>query len=326
MAAAVPDSDNALHAELRELNLKYQELDQGRRAGRDKLSAAAEAVDLKRRELDSQRAKANHQELDRQKLELEIGNLRQRIHTEYGPEVEQLILSDESSSGTIDDQQRHDLEAEAEDLRAKILREGDVDPTSIQRYAEESKRLADLTAQKVDLEEAQKTLKRTIEKLTETSLHRFQTIFEAVRKNFTELVPRLFGGGKGDLQLTDPSNPLESGIDIIARPPGKKLKSIELLSGGEKALCAPALIFGMFKERPSPLCVLDEVDAPLDEANLARFLGLVKEMSDRTQFILVTHNKASMAVADQLVGVTMQEPGASKTITVSLQEAYSQVA
>jgi chromosome segregation protein len=150
--------------------------------------------------------------------------------------------------------------------------------------------------------------------------------FTAVRENFSRLIPRLFGGGKGSLELVDPSKPLESGVDIIARPPGKKLKSIELMSGGEKCLCATALLLGMFMEKPSPLCVLDEVDAPLDEANLVRFLTLIKEMSNKTQFLIITHNKNSMAVADNLVGVTMQEPGASKVIGVSLQEAYAQVA
>jgi chromosome segregation protein len=114
---------------------------------------------------------------------------------------------------------------------------------------------------------------------------------------------------------------LESGVDISVRPPGKKLKSIDLMSGGEKALCATALIFAMFLERPSPLCVLDEVDAPLDEANLQRFLKVIREMSASTQFLMITHNKASMAAADTLVGVTMPTPGASKLITVSLQEA-----
>ena len=126
--------------------------------------------------------------------------------------------------------------------------------------------------------------------------------------------------------MTDPNNPLESGLDIIVRPPGKKLRSIELLSGGEKALCATALILAVFSVRPSPLCVLDEVDAPFDEANVGRFLALIRDMSLRTQFVLITHNKQSMSVADNLVGVTMQEPGSSRVITVSLQEAMSHAA
>jgi chromosome segregation protein len=135
------------------------------------------------------------------------------------------------------------------------------------------------------------------------------------------LIPRLFGGGKGELVLTSPETPLQSGVEILVRPPGKKPKSIELLSGGEKALCATAMIFAMFLVRPSPLCVLDEVDAPLDEANLVRLLTLIKEMSLKTQFLMITHNKQSMTTADSLVGVTMQEPGSTQILTVSLTEA-----
>jgi chromosome segregation protein len=211
-------------------------------------------------------------------------------------------------------------------LKQRIIREGEVDPTSVERYEEENKRLEDLSRQKEDLNNAAGILKKTISRLTETSEQRFMQTFEAVRHNFSRLAPRLFGGGKAELTLTDPSKPLDSGVEILARPPGKKPKSIDLLSGGEKALCATALIFAMFLERPSPLCVLDEVDAPLDEANLVRFLTLIKEMSLKTQFLMITHNKESMSMADNLVGVTMQEPGASKVITVSLQEAVSQVA
>ncbi|NDC38293.1 MAG: chromosome segregation protein SMC, partial [Proteobacteria bacterium] len=162
--------------------------------------------------------------------------------------------------------------------------------------------------------------------LTNTSQQRFLETFTAVRDNFSRLIPRLFGGGKGSLELTDPLHPLESGVEIVARPPGKKLKSIELMSGGEKALCATALIFSMFLVRPSPLCVLDEVDAPLDDANLVRLLSMIKEMSARTQFIMITHNKQSMSAASNLVGVTMQEPGATRIIAVSLQEAFKQSA
>jgi chromosome segregation protein len=176
------------------------------------------------------------------------------------------------------------------------------------------------------LERASRVLKKTITRLVETSVERFMTTFEAVRNNFSKLIPRLFGGGRGTLELTNVADPLESGLEIVVRPPGKKLKSIELLSGGEKALCAMALIFSMFMQRPSPLCLLDEVDAPLDDANLRRFLSLMKDMSARTQFLMITHNKQSMSASDNLVGVTMQEPGATKLLTVSLEEAYRHVA
>ena len=191
---------------------------------------------------------------------------------------------------------------------------------------EESARLEELQSQRTDLEEASRTLRRTVRRLTEISKTRFLQTFEAVSENFSKLAPRLFGGGRARLELLDPENPLESGVEIIARPPGKKLKSIELMSGGEKALCAISLIFAMFLERPSPLCVLDEVDAPLDDANVVRFLTMVKEMSSRTQFLVITHNKQTMSVADKLVGVTMQQPGATSVVSVSLQDAYEYAA
>jgi chromosome segregation protein len=224
------------------------------------------------------------------------------------------------------DSERSEFREEVQKIRARIAREGEVDSSSIQRFEEEEVRLKELGTQKHDLSTAADTLKRTIEKLRETSEKRFLSTFEAVRNNFLGLIPRLFGGGKGTLELTDPTKPLECGIDIMVRPPGKKPKSIELLSGGEKALCAIAMIVSMFMERPSPLCVLDEVDAPLDEANLVRFLSLLKDMSNRTQFVVITHNKQTMTVADQLIGVTMQQPGASTVVTVSLNEAYQHVA
>ena len=198
--------------------------------------------------------------------------------------------------------------------------------TTLARFEEEQARLQNLEAQKQDLLSAAETLKRTISKLTETSEKRFLSTFAIVQDNFSKLVPKLYGGGKGTLELLDPTHPLDSGVEIVVRPPGKKLKTIDLMSGGEKALCAIAMIFALFLHRPSPLCVLDEVDAPLDEANLIRYLTMVKEMSTKTQFIMITHNKQSMNMADKLVGVTMQTPGASRVINVSLQEAYSQVA
>jgi chromosome segregation protein len=171
------------------------------------------------------------------------------------------------------------------------------------------------------LTNAANCLSESIERLTKTSEEKFLATFQAVRECFATLIPRLFGGGSGDLELSNPNTPLESGVDILVKPPGKKPKSIDVLSGGEKALCATALIFSLFRQRPSPLCVLDEVDAPLDEANVNRFLNLVRDTCDITQFLLITHNKVSMASADRLVGVTMPQPGASKLISVSLQEA-----
>ncbi|MBN8550634.1 MAG: AAA family ATPase [Deltaproteobacteria bacterium] len=322
----VAENDASLREELTQLQARYAEHDKVRRGGRDKLAGLASAVHAARQALDQARGRVSSATLELQRFALEKENLRERIETELGAEFFAKLQEPGTELTRLAHETREEYTQEVQRLKARILREGDVDPTSIERYREENTRLEDLTTQKQDLENAAQTLTRTIERLTKTSEERFVATFTAVSANFSKLVPRLFGGGKGSLELLDPSKPLDSGIDIIARPPGKKLKSIELMSGGEKCLCATALLLGMFMEKPSPLCVLDEVDAPLDEANLVRFLTLIKEMSNRTQFLIITHNKNTMSVADNLVGVTMQEPGASKVIGVSLQDAYSHVA
>ena len=153
------------------------------------------------------------------------------------------------------------------------------------------------------------------------SRQKFEEAFAAINENFAKTFNKLFGGGQAFMRLTDLENSVESGIDVVASPPGKKLQNVLLLSGGEKALTALALLVGIFQYTPSPFCILDEVDAPLDEANVGRFTELVKEMSERTQFIIVTHSKKTMSVAPVMYGVTMQEPGVSKLVSVRFHEA-----
>lgn len=326
LEAITSTDDEEVRKELDELTLSYTEIDRRRKEGRSVLETLSEEVRKARQSVDDARAEMSQVELASQKLSIEHDALKEKVCNEYGESVYQEVMSSFGGSVPLDEETRGRYRVDVQRLRERILREGDVDPESVDRYEAERERLIDLKTQRDDLEKAALTLKKTISKLTDTAERRFVSVFAAVEKNFSRLIPQLFGGGKGSIELLDPSKPLESGIEIIMRPPGKKPKSIDLLSGGEKALTAIALIVAMFLERPSPLCVLDEVDAPLDDANLIRFLSLVKEMSVKTQFIMITHNKQSMAVADHLVGVTMEEPGASKIISVSLQEAYSQVA
>lgn len=326
LEALVKDDEQQVRAELEELKTEHQRLDLLRKDGHAKLSDAAGRLDECRQRLDLARSQVSHLSLDLQKITLEEENIRGRISEQYGEGFLNVLATQLSDHPRLTPERKAECEQEASRLKARIIREGDVDFTSIERYEEENERLETLEQQRSDLKEAAETLERTIDLLTETSKIRFIATFEAIRKNFANLVPRVFGGGKADLELLDAANPLDSGVEIIVRPPGKKLRSIDLLSGGEKALTATALIFAMFLVRPSPLCVLDEVDAPLDDANLVRLLSLIKEMSKRTQFIVITHNKQSMVASDNLIGVTMQEPGASKVISVSLQEAFSQVA
>jgi chromosome segregation protein len=207
-----------------------------------------------------------------------------------------------------------------ETLEAKIKRLEPVNLAAISEYEEQSQRKAYLDAQLTDLNTALETLEGAIKKIDRETRQRFKETFDRVNAGLQELFPRLFGGGHAYLELTG-EDLLDSGVSIMARPPGKRVTNITLLSGGEKALSAVALVFSIFRLNPAPFCLLDEVDAPLDEANIGRFSQLVTEMSERVQFLFVTHNKATMEAAHQLCGVTMREPGVSRLVQVDLAEA-----
>lgn len=206
------------------------------------------------------------------------------------------------------------------DIEQKIRRLEPVNLAAIQEYEEQSQRKTYLDAQLADLTTALETLENAIRKIDRETRQRFKETFDRVNTGVQELFPRLFGGGQAYLELTG-DDLLSTGVSIMARPPGKRVTSISLLSGGEKAMTAVALVFSIFRLNPAPFCLLDEVDAPLDEANVGRFSAMVTEMSDRVQFIFVTHNKATMEAATQLCGVTMREPGVSRLVQVDLAEA-----
>jgi chromosome segregation protein len=205
-------------------------------------------------------------------------------------------------------------------LREKIEALGEVSLTAIDEAREVGERHAFLSAQKADLEESIAKLRSAIARIDRASKERFKETFQLVNERFQQVFPRLFRGGFAELQLVeDPANAsAEPGVEIVAQPPGKKLTSVNLLSGGEKALTAVSLIFAIFLIKPTPFCLLDEVDAPLDEANVGRYNEMVREMSRSSQFIVITHNKRTMEVADSLYGVTMEEPGISKIVSVKL--------
>jgi len=211
-------------------------------------------------------------------------------------------------------------EERARELKDLIDRMGEINLTAIEEYEALSERHRFLVSQKADLETAVGQLEQAIVLINETSRQRFREVFDLVNAKFQELFPRCFLGGQARLSLTQNEDILEAGVEIFAQPPGKKNQTVELLSGGEKAMTAVALIFAIFLIKPSPFCLLDEVDAPLDEANVGRFNDLIRSMIDRSQFILITHNKRTMQIADTLYGVTMEEPGVSKTVSVSLNE------
>ena len=204
------------------------------------------------------------------------------------------------------------------DLRMKIERLGPVNMMAIDQFDDLESRHTFLTTQRKDLVDSIAATSEAIKRIDKTTRERFSEAFTVINRNFEETFTTLFGGGRAGLVLLDESDALESGIDIIAQPPGKRLQSVQLLSGGEKALTAMALMFAIFKYRPSPFCLLDEIDAPLDDANIGRFVEMLQGMQDHTQFILITHNRKTMEIADRLYGVTMEEPGVSKLISVQL--------
>jgi chromosome segregation protein len=203
-------------------------------------------------------------------------------------------------------------------LRSKIDRLGPVNMMAIDQFDELETRHSFLTTQRKDLVDAIAQTTEAIKRIDQTTRQRFTEAFVAINRNFQETFSTLFGGGRAGLTLLDENDPLESGIEIIAQPPGKRLQSVQLLSGGEKALTAIALMFGLFKYKPSPFCLLDEIDAPLDDANIGRFVEMLRGMLQHTQFILITHNRKTMEIANRLYGVTMEEPGVSKLISVQM--------
>ena len=206
------------------------------------------------------------------------------------------------------------------DIDNKMRRLEPVNLAAIQEFGEQSERKNYLDAQNADLTQALDTLEEAIRKIDRETRGRFKETFDRVNAGVQDLFPRLFGGGHAYLELTG-EDLLDTGVAIMVRPPGKRVSNISLLSGGEKALTAVALVFAIFKLNPSPFCLLDEVDAPLDEANVGRFSTMVTEMSETVQFLFVTHNKATMESAKQLSGVTMREPGVSRMVSVDLAEA-----
>ena len=205
-------------------------------------------------------------------------------------------------------------------LKHELSAIGPVNPGAIAEFAEVSDRHGFLTAQRNDLVDAKNTLEEAMSEMDAEMTVRFSATFDAVQNRFRSVFKEMFGGGDADLILTQPGNLLETGVDIIARPPGKKLQNLSLLSGGERALTAIALLFSIIEVRPVPFCILDEVEAALDEANVIRYSKYLNKFSEKTQFIVITHRKGTMEGADVLYGITMQESGVSRLISVKLSE------
>jgi chromosome segregation protein len=273
----------------------------------------------------AQQEQVHAQELQASDLRHRRDTLVQRLREDYQID---LVAEFEMTLSGGEDQKAHllpqvgleEAQAEIEELRRKLSRLGAVNLDSLQELADLELRDGALRVQYDDLTAAQKSLQEIIARINQDSRRLFTETFALIRTNFQELFRKLFGGGQADVSLEDEADVLESGIEVVARPPGKELRSIALMSGGEKTLTAVALLLAIFRSKPSPFCILDEVDAALDEANTARLTAVLREFLDRSQFIVVTHAKRTMAAADVLYGVTMQESGVSKRVAVRFED------
>jgi chromosome segregation protein len=280
------------------------------------LHAEEEQERALRRDIEAAQKRLSTCEVKRTELRMRIEHLKDRIWTAYHAELESVV----QELGQFEINMEAAL-ARLNELREKIDQMGPINVDALREYNELKERYDLLSTQQNDINESINNLKATISKLDGETIELFSEAFNAIQEKFREVFSLLFEGGKAELVLLEPANILESGIEIIAQPRGKKFQSITLLSGGERALTAIALLFAAFLVKPSPFCMLDEVDAPLDEANVTRFTRLIREMSTRSQFITITHNKRTMEMADALYGITMEEPGCSRIISARLKEA-----
>jgi chromosome segregation protein len=288
----------------------------------DEIDASLRELDQGRlqcdNDVDEARARVGEAELVVQELRVRREGLAEQF-AQSGYEYE-AILSELDESAAIDV-----WEQKLEDIRRRIERLGPINLAAISEFKEQSERREYLDSQLRDLTDALATLEGAIRKIDRETRTRFKETYDNINAGFQKLFPKLFGGGHAYLELTG-DDLLAAGVTLMARPPGKRNSTIHLLSGGEKALTAVALVFAIFELNPAPFCMLDEVDAPLDDANVGRFCDIVREMSDRVQFVFITHNKVTMEMARQLSGVTMQEPGVSRMVSVDLDEAVKMAA
>jgi chromosome segregation protein len=329
--------DSRCEARIHELTLQISEVGGKLSETRNQLAIVTSRVNeglerIKRLHKDGD-AKNNdsHQlAIELEKLGSDLSHLVQNLEEKYGvgclenPTPESPIqeeMQDPVVTAEMSAEEEALLNEQVEQLREKIRKLGDVNPNAVHEFQELQGRYEHLCTEKRDLEHSMQNLQEAIEHINKTSEDRFKKAFEAIADRFEKLFPIIFGGGQAKLSLVYPEGSndiLEAGVDILAQPPGKKIVNMQALSGGEKALTAVSMIFAIFMVKPSPFCLLDEVDAPLDDANVGKFNALLREMSAKSQFIIITHNKKTMELNDTLYGVTMEEPGVSKMVSVRM--------
>ncbi|MEO6832837.1 MAG: chromosome segregation protein SMC, partial [Chitinophagaceae bacterium] len=293
---------------LNEKDRSYYEL-------RNAVSAAESGLSQKRKEKDQSDSLLNSIREKLSEMKLQLAGMKERLSVEFKVSLETILEEDRTTELSLEE-----LTAESERMKKRLDNLGEVNPTAIEAFGEVKTRHDFIVEQKTDLVNAKESLLATIEEVETTANNRFRETFDAVRKNFSEVFKALFTSeDSADLRLTDPDNIAESGIEIYAQPKGKKPSTLTQLSGGEKTLTSTAFLFAIYLIKPAPFCILDEVDAPLDDANVGKFTNMIRQFSDNSQFIIVTHNKQTMAAVDVIYGVTMQEPGVSKLVPVDFR-------
>jgi chromosome segregation protein len=307
----------SLRTEKSRLEARKIELEREWETSRVRSTQIEDTLRMDRQKLGDQREERSRHEIERARNDSEREHLRQSCAEELSLQPEDLIASE---SALLTGEELHAADAEYHDLKARIESMGPVNMMALEEYNECDQRFVFLSRERDDLMQSITDTQQAITELDQVCRQKFEEAFAFINQHFATAFHTLFGGGHGEMRLSEPDSSGEAGIDIAAQPPGKRLQNVLLLSGGEKALTALALLIAVFRYQPSPFCILDEVDAPLDEANVGRFTQMVQSMSEGTQFIVVTHNRRTMEMASVLYGVTMQEPGVSKLVSVRWDE------
>jgi chromosome segregation protein len=308
-----------MYAQKEEFEIALRESEQEFYASRGKINESEENISNLRK--NKEHADLINNELKEQKtlIKIELNALKERLSVEFSLDISEL-LDEEISEGQATDSEQ-DLRVKTERLKKQLEEYGAINPMALEAYQEMNERYTFIQSQKKDLSEAKSSLLQTIKEIDETAKEKFMEAFINVRTHFIEVFRSLFNHEDScDLILADPKNPLESEIDIIARPKGKRPLSINQLSGGEKTLTATAILFSLYLLKPAPFCIFDEVDAPLDDTNIDKFNNIIREFSDRSQFIIVSHNKRTIASTDIIYGVTMAEQGVSRLVAVDMRD------
>ena len=310
-----------LHGEKLRLEIRQRELEREWDGGRNRVAQMEDHLRMGRQSLQELREQRSHAEVARARNDSDRQHLRESCMAEVNAQPEDLIATE---TAFMSGEELANAEISYREMKARIDFMGPVNMMALEEFNDCDQRFTFLTRERDDLLKSILDTQQAIAELDAATKEKFEHAFHAINKSFSEAFHTIFGGGMAEMRLTEPDSSGDAGIDIVASPPGKRLQNILLLSGGEKAMTALALLIAIFRYQPSPFCILDEVDAPLDEANVGRFTRLIGEMSDQTQFIIVTHNRKTMEMGNVLYGVTMQEPGVSKLVSVRWEGDESQ--